>query len=664
MQAVTWGKGREADFISWIDTELRDAQTARLGMDRQHRDWLSQYRVSAKSATRNFPYEGAFNYQMPLTAIDVDILYARFMQTVHAPENIWSVSPMNERWVAAAKPLQDFLTILDTRKLNMYNVNTRVLLECVKLGTGIYKTQWNYERRPVWSYDAKGNRERVMRTTSAPVVDHVKLADWIMPAYAYAIQADDQGGAPWCGDRQRISIAQLYSLAEAQAPFIPNIDRATLDFIARFEESDKPPADIKLQELDYARRANGGSPTALEGDEFDKDRERGPSQGATIQRLKEIELWELHARFATTADKTSEDDIIVWYHQPTRRIVRAVYAQQSWRPYDKIVYFPGDGFWGIGVCEQKEMFQALGSDLMNFTLDNVVMVNSRAIVAKAGANIAPGEPIYPWKVFMTEGNVRDEFGMFPMADIYPSLPMIQGQLMELGKTRTGIGDLQAGDINSLPGRTPAATMQALLQEGNRRPDLTIKNIRNEGLGKVGLRVLQLCQQYMASPVTGDNGQQWQKIITDILGEPEGSAVAQKLLLPMEPVEFGVGVALTATSGSANKEVERQGALSLMQIAGQVGPQIIQLIQLAEQTQGTATSDAALKAAQGLDKLYQRTLEQFDVRDISDVAILMDATAPAQAEANVGPQGTQPIGAAGPAIDPQLAAMLSGAGGMV
>lgn len=664
MQPVQWGKGREAEFISWIDIELRNAQTARLGLDRQHRDWLSQYRISAKQGAKSFPYEGAFNYQLPLTAIDVDILYARFIQTVHASDSIWSVEPMNEKWQDAAKPLQDFLTILDQRKLKMYNVNKRVFLECVKLGTGIYKTQWAYERRKVWTYDAQGNRQRVERIDSAPVVDHVRLADFIMPAYSYAIQPDDQGGAPWCGERFRLSIPRLRSMADAQAPFLPNIDRVTVEFIARFDERDRPLSDIKIQELDYARRPTPSSPTSLNDDAFDRDRETGPSQGTSMQRPHEVELYELHARFPTDVDSKSEDDIVVWYHQPSRRIVRATYAQQNWRPYDKIVYFPGDGFWGIGVCEQKEMFQKLGSDLMNFTLDNVILANSRAIVAKAGANIAPGEPIYPWKVFLTEGDVRTEFGVFPMADIYPSLPQMQSFIGGIGERRTGVGDLQTAQLNELPGRTPAATMQSLLQEGSRRPDLTIRDMRNEGLSIVGMRILQLCQQYMSSPVDV-GGAQWQQMIKDILGSPEGDAVVAKLRDTSEPIELGVGCTLTATSGTNNKDADRAGALALLQLAGQVTPQIIQLVQLASQSQGTPVGDVALKAAEGIDILYKRALEQYDVRGIEQIAFLEEATsqagaagAPAAAPDQQAFGGVRP-GGAPPTLDPRLAAILSG-----
>ena len=354
MDAIKWGAGREAAFIDYIDHELREAQTARLGLDRQHRDWLSQYRVNPKPAYKRHPYEGASNYTLPLTAIDVDPLYARFIQTIHAPDNMWTLQALNEKWVRSAKPLQDFLTLLDKRILKMYNVNKRVFLECVKLGTGIYKTGWTYDRRSIWTYDTSGKRIRVERTLSLPFVDHVKLSDFLMPAYAYAIQPEEQGGAPWVSDRLRIRIGTLLSMADASDPFLPNLTKGVAERIARYVESDKPETDIRIQELDFNKRANAASATALDGDDFDRDRERGTPSGASIQRAREVELWEIHARFPTR-DGYSEDDIVVWYHQPTRSIVRAVYSYYAHgkRPYEKIVYFPGDGFWGIGVCEQK-----------------------------------------------------------------------------------------------------------------------------------------------------------------------------------------------------------------------------------------------------------------------------------------------------------------------
>ena len=203
-----------------------------------------------------------------------------------------------------------------------------------------------------------------------------------------------------------------------------------------------------------------------------------------------------------TKTDAGEEDIVVWFHQPTRKIVRAVYAYYTHgqRPYDVVRYFPSDGFYGIGVCQQKEVFQKMSSDLHNFSWDNIILANSRMVVAKSGSNIAPGEPFYPNKVWIVDDDVNKSFGVFPMADIYPSLPLLQSQVQSLGERRTGISDIQLGNIQELPGRTPATTMLSLLQEGNRRPDLTIKDMRYEGLSTVGLRIIQLIQQYGSSPV--------------------------------------------------------------------------------------------------------------------------------------------------------------------
>ena len=652
--SIKFGAGREDACIQWIDHELIQAQTARLGLERQWRDWLSQYRPSAKPATKSFPYEGAYNYTLPVTATDADQLYAKHIQTVHAPENLWSVRPLNERWKDAAKPLQDFLQVLDHRLLKMYRVNKRIFLEMIKLGTGIYKTGWLYERRPIWTYDEFGARARRTRVVSAPIVDHVKLADFVLPAYSYAIQPDDQGGAPWCAERLRIPLGRLYSLADASEPFLPNIDRATLDLIAHFEEAEKPPHDVKVLVLDFTRRRDAGSGSG-DGKDFDKDRDTNAGAGGASTHLpREIELWEIHARFPTSTSGGSEDDIVVWYHQPTRKLVRAIYApyHHGQRPFDAIRYFPGDGFYGIGLCEQKEMFQNIQSELFNFAADNVLLVNSRMFVARAGANIAPNEPVYPGKVWLTDGDVRQDFGVFPMADIYQSLPMLQQYIAQLGERRTGISDIQLGNLQQLPGRTPATTMLSLLQEGNRRPDLTIKDMRYEGLSVVGLRVLQLCQQFISSPVDY-NGRVWIQMITDMLGMPEGALVSEKLMLPLEPAELGVGVTLTATSGSANKEVERQGALSLLQLAAQVAPQFIQLVQVSMQTQGTPLSDVAMRAALGLQELYKRVLEQYDVTDIESVLPLSEHLTTQSAV----PQ--QQAAAGDGVLDPALMALFGG-----
>src|SRR5256885_11292797 len=104
-QPVVWGKGKEQAFILQHDFELRFALQSRLNIERQWRAWLEQYRAPAKQPTKKFPFEGAANYVAPIMATDVDVLFAKFLQTIHAPENLWTLEALNEKWLDAQKPL-------------------------------------------------------------------------------------------------------------------------------------------------------------------------------------------------------------------------------------------------------------------------------------------------------------------------------------------------------------------------------------------------------------------------------------------------------------------------------------------------------------------------------------------------------------------------------
>lgn len=632
MDEIKWGKGRDDEFRGWFRAELQHATDARLGLERQWISWLDQYRTTPPRVVR-WPFEGASDETIPTIATDVDQLYAKFMQTVHAAPNIWSVSPLNERWVHTAKPLQDFLTLLDTQVLRMYNVNKRALLELCKLGTCIYKSGWTFERRRRRMRDVDGRTVDALVTRSLPFVDHVRLADFLLPPEAFAIDPDAQGGASWVAERVRVTPDRLRMLAQAQEPNLPNVDEAVLREILAYEERTLTPYDTAVVQRDHQRRYLNEKPI----EEPIQHEVLGTATGGA--RVRQIELWETHVRFPAQ-NKEVYDDLVVLWHQPTARIVRATLNpyDHGQRPYEAVRYFPGEGFYGIGVCEQKEMFQRVLSKLVNYATDGAMLANTIMLGAKAGANILPDEPIYPTKVWITDGNPKDELFPIQMGRQDGSIDRLIALFQTYGERRTGVSDIQLGSVNELPGRTPATTMVSLLQEGNRRPDLTIKEMRNEGLSRVGLRVVQLVQQYLTSPA--DVGQEGlMKVLTSSLGMPEGQLLMEQLTMPMEPVELGIGVQLTASSGSSNKEVDRQNSLALLQLAGQVGGQLIQFTQVAMQAPGTPLGQVASGVANGLLELFSRVLEQHDVRDPEAIIPAVQAPgAPGGAGPQAGPPG--------------------------
>ena len=500
----------------------------------------------------------------------------------------------------------------------MEDVNKRALLEMVKFGTCVYKVDWHFERRNVWSYDENGGRIRAERTVSHPIVDHVRLTDFLMPAYSYAIQADDQGGAPWVAEKHRVRLAKLESIADASEPYMPGYGKMAVQKIREFLAPRQSPHDDKIQALQFTGTGSGGK----NGQPFEKTlgeaTNHGPS-GMGGSPLDEVEYREVHARFACDKEGGSECDIVAEIHLPTRTIIRATYLRyhHGMRPYEKAVYFPTEGFYGVGVCEQKEVFQSIESDLVNYTHDNVLLGNATCIAAKQGANVAPGEPWYPGKTIITDGNPKDELMPFQLGGgYYPGLNELRDSITFIGKLRTGVSDMNAGNIASLPSRTPATSVQALLEEGARRPDLTLKDLRR-CLSAVGLRIIQLIQQH-AQPQQMAEGETLLRAAISVLGDEAGIAVVQKLGLPLEGAEYGLGVNLTATNATANKEVAKQALMGLIQLKTANAPLYVQMMQMAMQAWGTPIGQVALDNLQGLAFLEKRLMEQFDIRNINEV----------------------------------------------
>ena len=142
---------------------------------------------------------------------------------------------------------------------------------------------------------------------------------------------------------------------------------------------------------------------------------------------------------------------------------------------------------------------------------------------------------------------------------------------------------------------------------------------------------------------------------------------EKLMTPLEDAALGLGVSITATSGSANKEVERQGYMTLLQLASGLYPQFIQAVQLGMQGAGTPIGEVALQSARGLQELFQRLLEQYDIRNPEEILPLSQQTADAATQqglavqAAAGMVGGPSQGAGGNGVDPSMAALFSGAG---
>jgi len=117
---------------------------------------------------------------------------------------------------------------------------------------------------------------------------------------------------------------------------------------------------------------------------------------------------------------------------------------------------------------------------------------------------------------------------------------------------------------------------------------------------------------------------------------------------------------------ANKEMEKQSFLALVQLHTQLSQQFIQLAQIAANPQVIqmmpAVAQMATQAAMGFTELERRLLEQYDIRNPED--ILVDAAILQSAAQTVQQGGLLTPGAFGGAMpDAQGAAPAQGMGGL-
>ena len=156
-------------------------------------------------------------------------------------------------------------------------------------------------------------------------------------------------------------------------------------------------------------------------------------------------------------------------------------------------------------------------------------------------------------------------------------------------------------------------------------------------------------------------------VIEVLGMPEGRFVAEKLAMPAESAELGLGVSINAVSGTGNKELEQRRIQELLGLHGQLAPVYMQLVQVAVQQPGTPVGQTALDLANGMSHLYRRLLEQGDFRAPEEIAPEIQAPPPPPPpQPGFGP-GAQPGGGPGgpaPGADPRMAGVPAGAGGAV
>ena len=264
--------------------------------------------------------------------------------------------------------------------------------------------------------------------------------------------------------------------------------------------------------------------------------------------------------------------------------------------------------YNFGVPELLLNIQKIVNNTMRDIMDNNKVMNTKMFAVRKGSSIKRQERAYPGKFFYTE-DINNDIRDLALGSGSVNTSFQDMQLMaQWGEKVTGVTDFNLGQERR--SRTPATTTLALLEEGAKRSDWTISNMRDQmwAMWKI---ILGMYYKH---------------------GDPEKMAKAASLNeedMPMfikawtqVPVnEFVDGLTITpeVSSTSLNKNVKRQEALVLYQQVTQAYDKLVQLAQMVGQSMADPVmKELFVQYAKGTQRLLARVLDTYEVRDQNEL----------------------------------------------
>src|SRR5262252_6593586 len=568
-------------LTDYLDLEFTEARIDHQSLEDKVDEWNRAYLGEPITRRKDFPWQDACNVVIPLIGIHTDSIVARIVNTIFSVDPLWTARPLIKSLDDVAKPLEDFLEWSRRQEFDAYNMIRSWALEVVKYGWGYIKVPWEVATLRTFKVGGGGKAIPVDRIVRRPRPQHVLLIDILCQV---GIE-DDLNQAEWLAHRVRLTDGQL-----------------------RWREYDGVYEDVDKV---IARKEDISDLT---------ERLAGPGQDTTSVRTKLNTFYETWIDFPLEKDGVT-CPLVITYHPESRTVMRAIYNPHAdnKRPFFKGKFLDQEGRRaGVGIAQQLWQLQEELSTIHRQEVDNSTIANTKFFVGRRGA-VRNTTRIWPGR-FLTVPDPSKDLIPMSMGDIGNSLQALETSALSYAERRSGVTDYQLGRESSiLGGRATATGTLAIIQEGNRRFDLNVRDIR-ETLGKVGQMVLMLNAQFrpreMAYFVEGEDGK-W---------------VERALNLPDDFIADGIGIELTASTATINREIEKQSLITVMGLVTQHYQQIISMAQMGMQMQ--PLMPLILSMLKGSDYFMKRIVQAFDIKDLDTV---LPISAMLEQQGNVGAQ---------------------------
>lgn len=541
-------------------------------------EWAAQeaaYRAISLGP-QNTPFVGACGDVVPVIAMAVDPIHARLDTGIFKAKPVFKLTGLKKSVLKYMNAVEQWIEYYQKNRLKLRSVASPRILECTKHGTMIYKTVYEHETYKLKGYDKKWKViDKEVVAFSGPKVYGISIQDLLFPP-GYQHLND----VPFLAERIRTTRG-LLKIAEASGK-LKDVDRV------------KDEATNQKDELRDERQvsANHQDPGHTTGDS--------------------IEIWEIWCDFILDEEKGIPERLVITYHEGTGALLQCRY---NWyfhqrKPYTVIPYqLTNDSLYGLGICEMSGFFQDAQTKWHRMATDNAYLANIRMFIAKKDCGIEEVPKLYTGRTFFVD-NPQTDFVPFAAAEVYASTLQERQNLFGLVEKRTGISDYLTGRESPIIGsRATATSTVALIQEGTRRVEEVLENIR-AGYSEI----MQLCMYIWIQ--YGLDG------IDDVVfGDDEAGQLVKDFFdnATQDNVAGMLAIDLSATDASNNKAVQQQVQLAIIQVMMQYLDKLVQAGQLALSAAASQPSLTALIGAvmESARKMFMDLLSKHDIKNPED-----------------------------------------------
>jgi|SRR2546429_507855 len=574
--------------------------------------WRKAYEATPREKTREFPFYNASNLVVPIIATFSDTLLARVMSAVLKTRPVWVAKifgthkDIDDSVRTALEEFMEYVGV-EPQELDLYRVYHEWFGEGIKYGTSVVKCphEIRYRDELIESEgDGSGRKEQAFLRQieyEGPRPEKIAFEHFLIPPGAKSLESADV----------RIHKRVMIRSELEERKFFKIYDPVKVDSILSRPDRTSPAYAQSMNEESLGAKTTG------------------------TYGYKEYDLYECWLDWATP-DGKYKPAIVATYHKSSNTLMRAIYDTHTILPYALArLFYRDDMIYGYGFCETMWAFQEEISEQHNQRLDNRTIANTRVWRVSPDSKLHAGYRIYPSATVPAE---EGEIESLQAGDISQQTIDDERFSLELAERRAGISPPMQGAGAGSQGKRGIYTAMgtlSVMQEGNRRTDLNISDLRyaHTKLGRI------LLADYAKFNVRNN--------LLEMFGDK-----ASKITRALEGVRSGrIGLPIYSSTASVNKEVEKQNLFLLVNLMRQHYVGIAQLIgQASSMMTPPETKAYLLQVIRASNIVMKNVLRNFDQEDV-------DLLVP---EPNLG-GGNEQAGQASP-TGPQIPGLVKPAGG--